>query len=88
MTKLGKVVFTGTASWWEIVTDRSEIVCESDTFTGEWRAAAEVAEIDVDDTESWVAVVTDAVNRHPAVKVGDYACCGGPGCDVIFVRLA
>lgn len=83
----GKVVFTGTSDWWQIVNGNDEIVCDAEPFTGEWEQAAELAEINVDDDESWVSVVTHVDERHTAIKVGDYACCDGYGCDVIFVRL-
>lgn len=85
--KASRVVFTGTREWWEIVGRDEEVVAADECFPAGWQRAAELAEIDVDDPESWISQVTEVAERHSAIKVGDYACCQGIGSDVIFVRL-
>lgn len=81
-----RVVYTGDSSWWDIVS-RGEIeVGESDWGPRETEAA-EVADLNLDDPECWSAVVTYVDPRHSAIRVGDFACCGGCGDDVQFVRL-
>jgi hypothetical protein len=82
----GRVVFTGTADWWRIVSDRGEVVT-GEPWKGDWERAAGVAGIDTDDTESWVCRVVEVDDRHAAIRPGDYACCQGIGSDVAFVRL-
>jgi hypothetical protein len=83
----GRVVFTGTADWWRIVSDRNEVVT-GEPWKGDWGRAADVAGIDEGDEESWVAVVTEVDDRHAVIRPGDYACCQGIGSDVAFVRLS
>lgn len=85
-TTTGKVVFTGTNEWWQIV-NGSEEITTGEPFCGDWEEAAEIAETNTDDGESWVCVVESVDDRHSAIKIGDYACCDGNGCDVVFVRL-
>ena len=85
-TEQGKVVFTGTSDWWQIVSE-NEIEIDDGNFDAAAEQAAEIAGTNIDDAESWVAQVTDVAERHSAIKIGDYACCDGYGCDVFFVRL-
>lgn len=81
-----KVIFTGTADWWQIVS-KEEIKIDEGNWGGDYEAAFEAAELNADDDESWVACVTEVSDRHSAIKVGDYVCCQGIGDVVIFVRL-
>lgn len=83
-----RVVFTGTHGWYEIVERDGELALSEETFPAGWEAAAEAAGVNVDDGESWVALVEEVAERHGAIRPGDYACCDGHGCDVAFVRLA
>ena len=83
-TDLGRCVFTGTADWWQIVSQRGEIELDDDGWND---TAAIVAELNCDCEESWVSKVTEVDPRHTAIRVGDYACSDGIGDDVIFVRL-
>lgn len=87
-TKTGRVVFTGTWDWWQIVS-RDEIdLDDSGTYDRDHEAAGELAELNQDDEESWVARVTAVDERHSAIRVGDYAVApNGIGGDVVFVRL-
>jgi hypothetical protein len=82
----GRVAFTGTADWWRIVSDRGEVVT-GEPWEGDWERAADVADLDLDDEESWVCRVTEVDDRHTAIRPGDYVCCQGIGSDVDFVRL-
>ncbi len=84
-TQTGRVVFTGTYQWWEIVGDE---IATGEPWEGRWEAAAEVAGLDLTDEEAWVVRVEEVADRHTAIRVGDYACCQGYGSDVEFVRLA
>lgn len=85
--KLTGVVKLCSADWWRIVSDRGEVVT-GESFQGNYERAAFIAGIDLDDPESWVAVVTAVDDRHNAIRPGDYVCCQGIGSDVAFVRLA
>lgn len=82
----GKVVFTGTSEWWQIVS-RNEITTDEGCWNVDSEVAANLAELNLEDAECWVARVTDVSERHSAIKVGDYVCCQGIGSDVVFVRL-
>lgn len=81
------VVYTATRDWYQIV-DRSGELVLGEPWEGEWERAAEIAEIDVDDGESWVCRVEEIADRHSAIHVGDYCCCQGIGADMVFVRLS
>lgn len=85
-TTTGKVVFTGTSDWWQIVS-QGEIEIGDGCWDANAERAAAIAEIDVDCEESWVARVTEVNERHTGLRVGDYACSSGIGDDVIFVRM-
>lgn len=84
-TKSFQVVFTGSADWWQIVSQREEVEID-DGCTGDWEPAAAEAGTNLDCEESWVARVTHVDDRHTAIKVGDYVCCDGIGSEVVFVR--
>lgn len=81
----GKVVFTGTEDWWEIVS-QGEIEV-SDAWPAGWERAADAADLNTDDEESWVCRVGKVDARHTAIQPGDYVCCQGYGSDVVFVRI-
>ena len=84
-TKTDRVVFTATAEWWQI---RGGDFTLADAWQGaDCERAAGVAEIDTDDTESWVCQIEAVDEEHTAIRAGDYVCCQGIGDDVVFVRL-
>lgn len=87
-TKTAKTVFTADASWWDIVQTQGGIELEAEGWKGDWETAADEADIDIDDPESWVVRVAGVDEQHDAIKIGDYACCQGYGDDVIFVRVS
>lgn len=82
----GKVVFTGTSDWWRII-EGSEIALHTDAWMDDSEIAANLADLNLEDPECWVARVLTVAPRHAAIKPGDYACCQGVGADVTFVRL-
>lgn len=82
----GKVVFTGTWQWWEIVS-QYEIETTESYWSANAERAAGIAGTDAGDDESWVCRVIGDTGRHTAIREGDYACCRGYGSDVVFVRL-
>lgn len=83
----GRVVFTATHDWWEIVS-RDEEIATGDAWPAGYEAAAAIAGTNLDDEESWVCRVVGDTGRHAAIKAGDYVCCDGYGSDVVFVRLS
>lgn len=88
-TRQGKVVFTGTWDWWQIVSRDGEIeISNGGEYTADHQTAGAIANLNEDDEESWVARVTEVAERHSAIRVGDYAVApNGIGGDVVFVRL-
>jgi len=90
MKEKSKVVFEGSADWWEVVRRDGEVVV-SDDWPADWGtqdAVAKIAGVDLDDPEAWVAEVLDVDRRHEVLQRGDYACSQGVGSPVYFVRLA
>ena len=88
-SKTGRIVFTGTWDWWQIVCRDEVEISGGDEYTVDHQAAGEIAGLNLDDEESWVAAVTEVAERHSAIRVGDYAVApNGIGGDVVFVRLA
>ena len=84
-TEAGRVVFTATADWWQIRGD--DFALAEILNDGAEARAADVAGIDLGDSESWVCRIESVSEDHTAIRAGDYACCQGVGDDVIFVRL-
>jgi hypothetical protein len=89
-----KIIYRGSSSWWGIVgsvpidwDDKPQIALTDFNDSESWNRAAAVAGLDTDDEECWVQIVTHVDDRHSAIWVGDFACCQGIGCDVVFVRL-
>lgn len=78
-----RVIFTGTADWWNLVCG----IETGEAWEGDWEAAAYVAELDLDDEECWVCRIEAVDAEHTALSVGDYVCCQGVGSDVTIVRL-
>lgn len=86
-------IFRATYDWWEIVSNRGEIVLAEDPASEYaaqeiWDAALTLADYDPEDLEASVAVIESVAERHPLLKAGDFVAFGGYGADVVFFRVA